>query len=550
MAGLTRRNVRPLLRSVNGKRHATDDDHEEPAGKRRADKTIPAKQQEEIDINADPLSSDDELRAPPPRSAESSKPTMPTLRNVDTELKRPQRKPAKKNASIRAPTRGAFKNSQELKAGDRQTEDKENALASSQASTSDGPIRWGMEHVSQKNNKNAKGYDSKTKNIHSSAPKKFGKGLSKPAVRTYGPASQLKNKQPSQDSDSVSSVSMLDDDELQELAEELGEPNFSDDDDLRRVNSRATKSKKTKDKDTGADPYDDENLSEVLDSISEQPMSEKSKKAAKSAQLLKQLNSWKENNDPPSSQPDSSAAQNHLDEVSNYIEHLPEIEEEGTRCPLCSHPVSSSDYWTFWTSKPKTVKHKSAFCHLHKKLSAQQAYTSAGYPAINWTLLPRRLKSHESTLRQILLNERPSPHRSRYEPVALTGKAASIPSKRTDLSPSHQAELEAYALDDRAAYPGYYGPHGRRLITENILDLLKHDIKGCRDAVVQASGVAAFVQQVMVPEAAVLLIMEDCGVEWDEAEGVREETYEMGVLVNEEIEDEVVAEESEEEQEY
>lgn len=550
MAGLTRKNVRPLLRSVNGKRHATEDDHEEPAGKRRADNmTIPAKQQEEIDINADPLSSDDELRAPPPRPAKSSKPTMPAPRTVDTELKRPQKKPAKKSVSIRAPTRGTYKNSQELQAGDGPTEDKENALASSQASVSDGPIQWGMEHVSQKNNKNAKGYGSKTKNIHEPVPKKFGRSPPKPAVRIYGSANQSKGKQPSQDSDSDSSVSMLDDDELQDLAEELGEPNLSDDDDLRRVNSKAT-SKKAKDEDAGAVPYDDDKLSEVLDSISEQPMSEKSKKAAKSAQLLKQLNSWKANNDPPSSQPDSSAAQEHLNEVSNYIEHLPEIEEEGTRCPLCSHPVSPSDYWPFWTSKPKTVKHKSAFCHLHKKLSAQQSYISAGYPSINWSLLPRRLKSHKPILRQILLNERPSPHRSRYEPVALTGKAASIPSKRTDLSPSQQAELEAYALDDRAAYPGYYGPHGRRLITENILDLLKEDIKGCGDAVVQASGVAAFVQQVMVPEAAVLLIMEDCSVGWEEAEAVREETYEMGVLVHEEIEDEVIAEESEEEDEY
>ncbi|EUC44448.1 hypothetical protein COCMIDRAFT_98261 [Bipolaris oryzae ATCC 44560] len=510
MAGLTRENVRPLLRSVNGKRHATDDDHEEPAGKRRADnKTVPAKQQEEIDINADPLSSDDELRAPPPRPAKSLKPTMPAPRNEDTELKRPQRKPAKKGASIRPPTRGSYKSSQELKAGDGQTDDKENTLASSQASASDGPIQWGMEHVSQKNNRNAKGYGSKIKNIHAPAPKKFGKGPAKPAVRTYGSAIQSKGKQPSQDSDSDSSVSMLNDDELQDLAEELGEPNLSDDDDLRR-----------------------------------------SKKAAKSAQLLKQLNSWKENNDPPSSQPDSSAAQDHLNEVSSYIERLPEIEEEGTRCPLCNHPVSPTDYWPFWTSKSKTVKHKSAFCHLHKKLSAQQSYTSTGYPPINWSILPRRLKSHKSTLRQILRNERPSPHRSRYEPLALTGKASSIPSKRTDLSPSHQAELESYALDDRAAYPGYYGPHGRRLITENILDLLKEDIKTCSDAVVQASGVAAFVQQVMVPEAAVLLIMEDCGVGWEEAEEVREETYEMGVLVHEEIEDEVVAVESEEDEEY
>jgi hypothetical protein len=553
MAGLTRKNVRPLLRAVNGKRHATDDDHEEPTGKRRADsEAFFAKQQEESDINADPLSSDDELRAPPPRSAKPSKPSMPASHSVDTELKRPPRKPVNKGASIRAPTRGAYQNSEELKVRNGKIEDKENTLTSAQASASKGPIRWGMEHVSQKNNKNVKGYGSKTKNIHTPAPKRFGKGPSKPAARTNGSASQSKGTQPSQEYDSDSSVSMLDDDELDKLAKEMGEPKMADDSGLRRVGSKV-KSTKAKDKNAETVPYDDDKLSEVLDSISEQPMSEKLKKAAKTAQLMKQLSSWKESHDVPSSQPDSSIAQEHLDEVSNYIERLPSIEEEGSRCLLCSQHVSPTDYWTFWKGKDKTVRNKSAFCHLHKKLSAQKAYKQAGYPEVDWTTLPSRLRRNKATLSQILHNERPSRHRARYEPLALTGKAAAVPSKRADLSTAQQEELDSYALDERAAYPGYYGPHGRRLITENIMDLLKSEIKRCKDGVVQASGIAAFVQAVMVPEAAVLLIMEDCGIDSEEAEGVREDTYEMGLLVHEEIEDEVVRrpeDESEEENEY
>ena len=83
--------------------------------------------------------------------------------------------------------------------------------------------------------------------------------------------------------------------------------------------------------------------------------------------------------------------------------------------------------------------------------------------------------------------------------------------------------------------------------------LFRSEIKQCKDSVVQASGIAAFVQAVMVPEAAVLLIMEDCDVGREEAEGIREETYEMGLLVHEEIEDEVVRrpeDESDEENEY
>ncbi|USP77158.1 hypothetical protein yc1106_04432 [Curvularia clavata] len=543
MAGLTRKGARPLLKTVGGKRHATDEDHEEPTAKRRENSEVPTrKEQDEININADPVSSDDDIRAPPPRSTKS-KPIMPAYRDVDTELKRAQKKTAKQNISIRTPSRGTYQSSQELKTANGKVDNKENAPSSSGASASDSPIRWGMEHVSQKK-KNAIGYGSKIKNIHAPMPKKFGRGPAKAAVRPSGSASQLKGKQPSQDSESESDVSMKD--------EEIEDPMSPEDQNLRRVTSKA-KSSQTKDKDAETVPYDDDQLSEVLDSISQAPVSEKAEKAAKSARLMKQLSSWKENNEPPSSQAESSAAQEYLDEVSNYIEHLPQVEEEGSHCTLCNQPVEQTDYWDFWKGKNKTVKNKSAFCHLHKKISAQKSYVESGYPDINWEALPQRIRKNKATLGQILHNQRPSIHRDRYEPLALTGKAAAVPSKRIDLSEAQQEELDSYALDERAAYPGYYGPHGRRLITENIMDLLKSEIKQCKDGVVQASGIAAFVQAVMVPEAAVLLIMEDCKVGREEAEGIREETYEMGLLVHEEIEDEVVRrpeDESDEENEY
>ena len=46
--------------------------------------------------------------------------------------------------------------------------------------------------------------------------------------------------------------------------------------------------------------------------------------------------------------------------------------------------------------------------------------------------------------------------------------------------------------------------------------------------------------------------MEDCGVDEQAAEGIRERTYDMGSLLNEEIEDEIerVDDDSEEENEY
>ncbi|EOA89009.1 uncharacterized protein SETTUDRAFT_106705 [Exserohilum turcica Et28A] len=538
MAGLSRNGVRPLLKTVRGKRHATDDDHE-PTAKRQANSEAAArKQQEEIDINADPISSDDELRAPPPRSTKPAKPSIPASSSADTELKRPQKPAVKKSTSIRAPARGTYQSSQAHKAGNGRTDDKENTPTSSKSAPS-GPIQWGMEHVSQKTSKNAKGYGSKTKNIHAAVPKKFGKRAIMSAAPSYGSPNQSKSKQPPPDSESDSEVSMLDDDELEKLAEEVNGAEMSEDTELRRVGSKPKRTQ-TDSKNAKAAPLDDDELSD-------------SKNSAKTAQLFNQLSSWKESQDISSSQPDSSAAQEHLDDVSNYIERLPQIEEEGSRCTLCNEAVNTTDYWAFWKGKPKTVKHKSAFCHLHKKLSAQLAYEQAGYPCVDWKTLPRRLRRHKATLTQILHNERPSTHRARYEPLALTGKAAAVPSTRTDLSHAKQQELASYALDERAAYPGYYGPHGRRLITENIMDLLKTDIKACADSVVQASGIAAFVQAVLVPEAAVLLIMQDCGVDALEAERIRSDTYDMGLLLHEEIEDEVLRrpeDETDDETEY
>ena len=66
---------------------------------------------------------------------------------------------------------------------------------------------------------------------------------------------------------------------------------------------------------------------------------------------------------------------------------------------------------------------------------------------------------------------------------------------------------------------------------------------------VQTSGPAAFVQAVMVPEVAVRLIMQDLSCDWDTAEEVRERTFEMGVLLHEEVEDEVLVGEEDEEEE-
>jgi len=532
MAGLTR-NAPRLLRSINGKAHAGAEDHEEPAPKRRAiGSKLPEKEEE--DINAEPMSSDEELPKPPPQKESKSIPASKATEG--TELRRPPKKPANKSG-IRVPTRGAYQNGQAHKKVD---DNKENASIFSSGSAGDGPFQWGMEHVSQKNSKNGKGYGSKTKNIHApQPPKKFGKAAPKSAAPAAAPTKQLQEKGIFPSSDDEDNVSMLGEEKNEEEMDELmKEAGIWEDPELPPVPSKKKRTRAGATKSGSIFPDDDEPVD-----------SREAKK--KKAGFFTQLSTWKTNQEPQSSQPESSAPQEDLDEVSNYIDRLPQI-EEGSQCTLCGQSVEQEDYWDFWKAKDKTVKNKSAFCHAHKKKSAKEEYTQEGYPDIDWKALPRRIRRHKSTLTKLLGKDCSSKHRDRYEPLALTGKAATVPSRRTDLPHSAQDSLDSFALDERAAYPGYYGPHGRRVITEHVMETLKSELKRSEDRVVQASGIAAFVQAVMVPEVAILLIMEDCQVDEHVAEGIREKTYDMGLLLNEEIEDEIERgdDDSDEENEY
>ncbi|CAN9092157.1 unnamed protein product [Alternaria alternata] len=541
-----------LLTNIGGKRHASADDHEEPLPKRRANENAaPIKRQREVDVNAEPLSSDDEIHAPSPRPVQPSKPGKPTPKSTLDTLRGPQKKPGKKTLeTIRPPARGAYQNGQAHKSTAGLDDSKEHTPASSAGSSSDSPIKWGMEHVSQKKNTNGKGYGSKSKNIHAPPPKKFGKAASKTTTQTYGSKNKSRNGMSQAGAESDGSVSGLDDDELFALPKDSDRQQKMNDLGLREVEKKAngTKAKSTNATSTA---FDDDELDRELGTKTKSPKSLKAEKAARTARLMNQLSSWKENQEPPSSQPHSSAPQEALDDINSYMSKLQPVEEEGSRCLLCSKSVEQEDYWDFWKGKERTVKNKSAFCHAHKKKSAQKEYTEMGYPDIDWKALPRRIRRHKTTLSQILNNNEFSIHRDRYEPLALTGKAAAVPSRRTDLAEDVQEELESYALDEKAAYPGYYGSHGRRVITESVMDTLKVEMKNCKDRVVQASGIAAFVQAVMVPEAAILLIMDDCSVNREEADKIREKTYDMGLLLNEEIEDELERQDdSDDENEY
>ncbi|KAL5116923.1 hypothetical protein ACEQ8H_005140 [Pleosporales sp. CAS-2024a] len=513
------RHAPKLLHQAGGKRHAGDEDHEEPIAKRRKSPANLQNQKDE-DIYAEPASSDDELNVPQPRTARPSI-TLAAKAHEADELRRPPKKAATKRREIPTPLSPVGELRQPTKTKKRVDDDKENTSTDppQSSSTSNKSHLWefGIEHAGQRSNKGKKVTTFSTRNIHAKPPSKTSKEprISVPKHKRVIDSQANKSKQP-KDNESDSEVSMIG------LEDSGAAPGLSS-----QAGSRISQST-PEDKD--------------LRIASRRP---------RPTILHDQISAWMQDKTPGSSQPASSAPQEEYSALDDYIGQLPTEQAEGSYCPICGAPVKEDMYWEYWKGKKKTVKNQNMFCRSHKIDSAWEEYRSEGYPDIVWTSLPQRIKKYRMDLFRILNNERPSTFRDRYKPIALTGKAAAVPSRRKDLPDHVQQELESYALDDQSAYPGYYGPHGRRLITENVMKILKNEIKNCTDSVVQASGPATFVQAVLVPEAALLLIMEDNGVDREEAEEIREKTYELGMLLNEEIEDEIKThEQSDDDNEY
>lgn len=65
------------------------------------------------------------------------------------------------------------------------------------------------------------------------------------------------------------------------------------------------------------------------------------------------------------------------------------------------------------------------------------------------------------------------------------------------------------------------------------------------DKLVSAGGVSGFVQAVLAPELAVMLVKDDMGVDDEQARVILKESFDIGNLLNEE-EDEAIKDEDEE----
>ncbi|POS84193.1 hypothetical protein EPUL_002122 [Erysiphe pulchra] len=192
-----------------------------------------------------------------------------------------------------------------------------------------------------------------------------------------------------------------------------------------------------------------------------------------------------------------------------------------SRCPMCYEPVSPND---LRTQGYMNTRRQEQFCLEHRKKSARKRWEINQYPHIDWDSLDARISKHHKFL-QKLINGKESYYRSLLQDKIDQGKDRNLRTTTTNL------------------IPGYYGPRGLRTISENLFrkftPLLKKRI--VQDRLIAARGYTPYVQSVLVPEVATLLIQEDMQITLSEARDVMTESAVIGELLHEELREDLIS---------
>ncbi|KAF2088108.1 hypothetical protein K490DRAFT_56126 [Saccharata proteae CBS 121410] len=246
---------------------------------------------------------------------------------------------------------------------------------------------------------------------------------------------------------------------------------------------------------------------------------------------------------PPPSSPDLELMSEHIDADGWTLPKPSSTYEDPGRCPMCKAPVDPSliKSWTGLRTR-MNVRTQMRFCTHHKRLEAEEEYRARDYPAINWETLPSRFPSYRSHLVDILTQTRPSYFRKQLADRAARGANRARRSKL--VGGVDEQEL-------KASSPGYYGSRGRQVMEGWIMREMMDEIRARagEDRLIGTKGVSGYIQVVLVPELATLLVMEDMEAEEGRAREVLEESVEYGDLLHKAIEDRIERPEDEEEAE-
>lgn len=205
-------------------------------------------------------------------------------------------------------------------------------------------------------------------------------------------------------------------------------------------------------------------------------------------------------------------------------------------CPICRDPVDL-DLLQSWTAgKPRLAfREQIQFCHAHKQHEAHQTCVQRGYPSIDWTRVPTRMRRHNAFIESILEQRVPSHFRDRLAEKVSKGENRSL-----------MQTLKSGASETLT--PGYYGPKGARVMMDHITKTFSAAIRtrAGSDRLIASGGVSGYIQAVLVPELATRLVMDDMRVGEAGAREVLAESIEIGELLNEQEQDSVKVEDDDE----
>lgn len=189
------------------------------------------------------------------------------------------------------------------------------------------------------------------------------------------------------------------------------------------------------------------------------------------------------------------------------------------RCPMCNEPVSPTE---LRNRGNMNTRRQEQFCLAHRKKSAIKEWEINRYPQIDWKNLDDRISKHHLFLKN-LINGEDSYYRKLLQDKIDQGKDRNLRTTTTNL------------------IPGYYGPRGLRIMSENVFQkftpLLKKRI--IQDRLIAARGYTPYVQSVLVPEVATLLIQEDMVISLSEARNVMFKSAAVGELLHDEVRDDL-----------
>jgi hypothetical protein len=229
-------------------------------------------------------------------------------------------------------------------------------------------------------------------------------------------------------------------------------------------------------------------------------------------------------------------------------------------CPVCKDQVDREFLEEFNNGKRLRSRQQFRFCKAHKARSARSEWTAKGFPAIDWSNFDRRLQEYHPIIDDIVKGTRVSFYRNAAEDRMNQLKVMTV----------------QHMWDDTASVdgvsPGYYGSRGARImyvsptlfspvflqslppsrhplsrigsllivrssenLTSNFASKLRR--RAPTDKAISTGGVAAYIQSVLAPELAVLLVMDDMKTDAENARAILKDSTDIGNLVNEEEDD-------------